>query len=78
MRANQIGEAIEAFRKNVELYPNSANVCDSLAEAFEKYGQLKQARENYEKAYKIAETEGDAQLAKTARENYERISNKMK
>ncbi|HEY0051311.1 MAG TPA: hypothetical protein VGB68_18590 [Pyrinomonadaceae bacterium] len=28
--------------------------------------------------YKMAEAKGEAQLAKTARENYDRISNKMK
>lgn len=76
LRANQTVEAIEVFRKNVALYPNSANVYDSLAEAFEKNGQTKQARENYEKAYKMAEAKGETQLAKTAKENFDRISNK--
>ncbi|HEX8369789.1 MAG TPA: alpha/beta hydrolase-fold protein [Pyrinomonadaceae bacterium] len=78
LRANRAAEAIEVFRKNVGLYPNSANVYDSLAEAYEKNGQMKQARENYEKAYKMAEAKDDAQLAKTAKENHDRISNKMK
>jgi uncharacterized protein len=78
LRANQNLEAIETFRKNAATYPNSANVYDSLAEAYEKNGQLKQARENYEKAYKMAETKGETLLAKTAKENYDRISNKMK
>lgn len=78
LRAQRNAEAIEVFKKNAGLYPNSANVYDSLAEAYEKNGQLKQAGENYEKAYKMAEAKGEAQLAKTARENYDRISNKMK
>jgi len=78
LRADKTLEAIEVFRKNVGLYPNSANVYDSLAEAYEKNGQLKQAGENYEKAYKMAEAKGEAQLAKTAKENYERISGKIK
>lgn len=78
LRADRTGEAIEVFRKNVETYPNSANVYDSLAEAYEKNGQLKQARENYEKAYKMAETRGEAQLAKTAKENMERVAGKIK
>jgi predicted alpha/beta superfamily hydrolase len=43
LRANRIDDAISAFRKNVENYPNSANVYDSLAEAYEKNGQLKLA-----------------------------------
>lgn len=77
LRANKTQEAIDAFKRNVEFYPNSANVYDSLAEAFEKNGQLKQARENYEKAYKVAEAKGETQLAKSAKENFERISAKM-
>ncbi|HMS43175.1 MAG TPA: alpha/beta hydrolase-fold protein [Pyrinomonadaceae bacterium] len=76
--ANRFDEAIAAFRKNVENYPNSANVYDSLAEAFEKNGQLKQAAEFYEKAYKRAEINGETQLAQTAKANFERISTKLK
>jgi predicted alpha/beta superfamily hydrolase len=78
LRSNRVPEAIEAFRKNSINHPNSANVYDSLAEAYEKNGQLKLAGENYEKAYKMAEANGEAQLAKTAKDNYDRISNKMK
>lgn len=78
LRANRVDEAISAFRKNVEIYPNSANVYDSLAEALEKSGQLKQAAENYEKAYKMAEKSGETQLAQSAKANFERISAKLK
>jgi len=78
LRANRLDEAISAFRKNVENHPNSANVYDSLAEAFEKNGQLKQAAENYEKAYRRAETNGESQLAQTAKANFERVSAKLK
>lgn len=76
--ADRLPEAIDVFKRNVELYPNSANVYDSLAEAFEKNGQLKQAKESYEKAYKMAESNGEAQLAQSAKANFERISGKMK
>jgi len=78
LRANRMDEAIAAFRKNVENHPNSANVYDSFAEALEKNGQLKQAAENYEKAYRRAETNGETQLAQTAKANFERISAKLK
>jgi predicted alpha/beta superfamily hydrolase len=78
LRDGQNEEALAAFRKNVELYPGSPNVYDSLAEALEKTGQLKKAGENYEKAYKMAEAAGEAALAKSARANYERIANKIK
>ena len=78
LQNNQLIEAIEAFRKNVENHPNSANVYDSLAEAYEKNGQLKQAKENYEKAYKMAEARGETELARVAKANFERISEKVK
>lgn len=78
LNANKINEAIDIFRKNVENFPNSANVYDSLAEAYEKNGQLKQAQESYEKAYKMAESNGEAQLAQSAKANFERISGKLK
>ena len=78
LNANRMDEALSVFRKNVENYPNSANVYDSLAEAFEKNGQLRQAAENYEKAYRRAETNGETQLAQTAKANFERVSAKLK
>lgn len=74
----KIEEAIEVFKKNSQLYPNSANVYHSLAEAFEKNGQLKQAKENYEKAYKMAEAQANLQLAKIAKDSYQRVSAKLK
>lgn len=78
LRAGQNPEALEAFRKNVELYPGSANVYDSLGEALEKDGQMKRAAESYEKAYKMAETAGEPELAASAKANYERITAKIK
>ena len=78
LNANQFADAISAFRKNVENYPNSANVYDSLAEAYEKNGQLKLAAENYEKAYKRAAVNNETQLAQTAKANFDRISAKLK
>ena len=78
LNANRLPEAIDAFKRNVELYPNSANVYDSLAEGYEKNGQLKQAKENYEKAYKIAESKGETQLAQISKANFERVSGKLK
>jgi predicted alpha/beta superfamily hydrolase len=78
LRAEKYTEAIEVFKKNVENHPNAANCYDSLAEAYEKSGALKLARENYEKAYKMAESHGETQLAQTARANFERLSAKLK
>lgn len=49
----KITEAIEVFKVNVKLYPESANTYDSLGEAYEKAGNKKLAIENYEKAIKL-------------------------
>ena len=40
-------EAIELFKMNVEDYPKSANVYDSLGEAYMINGDKKEAVENY-------------------------------
>ena len=78
LNAKKIPEAIELFRKNVENYPNSANVYDSLGEAYEKNRQAKQATENYEKAYKLAKAQGDEQRAQIFKANLDRVSVKLK
>ena len=51
--------AIDVFRKNVAAYPQSANVYDSLAEAYERAGDLKSARENYATAAGIGKKTND-------------------
>lgn len=53
LRERKINEAIEVFKLNVESYPNSANVYDSLAEAYLNGGNKEEAIKNYEKALKI-------------------------
>ena len=78
LRAGDVTDAIAVFKKNVANYPRSANVYDSIAEAYEKNGDGKAARENYEKAWKMAEQNGEAQLATSARANFERIAVKNK
>jgi predicted alpha/beta superfamily hydrolase len=44
-------EAVVAFKLNIENYPGSANVYDSLGEAYEAMNELAMAKVNYEKAY---------------------------
>lgn len=46
-------EAIEIFKMNVKLYPNSWNTYDSLGEAYAMIGNKKKAIENYEKSVKL-------------------------
>jgi len=75
LRAEKVDEAVETFEENVNLYPDSANVYDSLAEALEKKGAKSKALANYEKAYKMAEQKGEAQLAQAAKANFDRLKN---
>ena len=53
LRKNEFENAIEVFKINVALYPESDNVYDSLAEAFMKSGDSLQAYDNYKKALTI-------------------------
>jgi CubicO group peptidase (beta-lactamase class C family)/predicted transcriptional regulator YdeE len=46
-------ESIQVFEKNVELYPQSGNVYDSLGEAYAKVGQKDLAIRNYEKSLQL-------------------------
>lgn len=48
-----IDEAIEIFKLNIEAYPASFNVYDSLGEAYMKDGQNELAIQNYEKSIKL-------------------------
>ena len=73
---NEIDKAIEVFAENVKRYPGSANVYDSLGEAYENNSQLVEARNNYDKAVSIAKN-GDYTFLKTYESNLERINNKL-
>jgi peptidylprolyl isomerase len=53
LTANQVSEAIEVFKLNVEAYPNSANVYDSLAESYLVHGDKQLAIDNYRKALEL-------------------------
>jgi tetratricopeptide (TPR) repeat protein len=70
-------EAIAVFKTNVERYPNSANVYDSLAEAYERGGQLDLAEPLYDKARVLGEKNNDPNTA-IYKTNYERVHAKLK
>lgn len=70
-------EAIAIFKSNVERYPNSANVYDSLAEAYEKSDRLDLAAPLYEKAQTLGEQNSDPNLA-IYKTNFQRVSEKLK
>jgi CubicO group peptidase (beta-lactamase class C family)/predicted transcriptional regulator YdeE len=46
-------DGLRVFQKNVEEYPKSSNVYDSLGEAYMKVGQKDQAIQNYEKSLEL-------------------------
>jgi uncharacterized protein len=70
-------EAIAAFKSNVEHFPKSANVYDSLAEAYEKTGKLDLAKQNYERAVQLGEKNREPNLP-LYRKNLERASQAAK
>lgn len=53
MNSNKVTEAIELFKMNARLYPQSWNVYDSLGEAYAKAGNTALAIENYEKSIQM-------------------------
>jgi tetratricopeptide (TPR) repeat protein len=53
LRKQRIKEAIRVFQLNVEAYPESANVYDSLGEGYMVDGDKALAIENYEKSLKL-------------------------
>jgi len=59
----KIDEAIEIFRTNVERFPSSANVYDSLGEALEAADRLKEALTLYTRAYEISKERNDPNLS---------------
>jgi tetratricopeptide (TPR) repeat protein len=46
-------DGVEVFRRNVQEYPQSSNVYDSLGEAYAKVGQKDLAIQNYEKSLQL-------------------------
>jgi predicted alpha/beta superfamily hydrolase len=70
-------EAIAVFKANVERYPDSANVYDSLAEAYERGGRIDLAEPLYEKAQMLGQQNNDPNAA-TFKANYERAHAKLK
>ena len=70
-------EAIAVFKANVERYPTSANVYDSLAEAYERQGRLDLAEPLFDKARTLGQQNNDPNAA-IYKANYERVHAKLK
>jgi predicted alpha/beta superfamily hydrolase len=75
--SGQPDEAIAVFKTNVERYPASAKVYDSLAEAYERGGRLELAEPLYDKARVLGEQNKDQNLG-IYKANYDRVHTKLK
>jgi tetratricopeptide (TPR) repeat protein len=53
LQVGKIDQAIAIFKLNIESYPESANVYDSLGEAYMVKGNKEEAIMNYEKSLKL-------------------------
>jgi tetratricopeptide (TPR) repeat protein len=62
MGQGKLDEAIKLFRINVKNHPDSWNVWDSLGEGLRNNGDIKGAKENYEKAYEMAPANQKARI----------------
>ena len=62
LQGGNTGKAIDIFKYNVELYPNSANVYDSLGDGYDAQNMRKKALNNYKKAASVGEKINDPNL----------------
>lgn len=82
LNTKRIPEAIKVFKLNVEAFPNSANVYDSLAEAYMKNGDNELAIKYYKKTLEMIpkDTKADKafleRLKKGALENLKKLEKK--
>ena len=62
MRHKKIDVALSIFKANTHIFPNSANVYDSYAEALLENGKKDEAIKNYKKAVAVAKANNSKQL----------------
>jgi tetratricopeptide (TPR) repeat protein len=62
LRAHKLSEAIRIFRLNIEIYPQSGNVYDSLAEAYLQAGDKSQAIANCQKSLELNPNNANAKV----------------
>jgi tetratricopeptide (TPR) repeat protein len=63
LRGKRVADAILVFQKNVELHPASANVYDSLGEAYAAAGDTTRAIASYEKSLALDPSSENAKAA---------------
>ena len=75
LQMGRADEAIAVFEMNRDLYPEAANVYDSLGDGLKAAGRTADARIMYSKAVSIAEANGDSESQLSAfRANLESVS----
>ncbi len=77
LAAKRLTDAIAAFERNAALYPDSANVHDSLGEALEQDNQLARAREHFQRAIDLAGKAGDHNLQEIFRSHLARVDARL-
>ncbi len=77
MADKKIDEAIAAFQRNLQLYPGSANVYDSLGDGYESAGKLDLALQNCEKAVEVGTKTNDKNLDQF-KDHRKRLTEKIK
>lgn len=75
LQKEEIDAAIKVFTENVKRYPKSANVYDSLGEAFENDEQYEKALKNYQKAFELGTAQDHANTA-VYKKNMKRMKEK--
>ena len=69
LKQAQPKDALEVFKLNVSLYPQSANAYDSLGELYAELGNRELARKNYQRSLALnPENKGAAAYLKTAKQ----------
>ncbi|MFC1898107.1 alpha/beta hydrolase-fold protein [Candidatus Cloacimonadota bacterium] len=68
-------KAIEVFQENVKRFPVSANVYDSLGDAYENNEQFELAKKNYAKAFELAKDDDPAK--NIFQQNLKRMQEKL-
>jgi len=73
LQKQEVEKAIGFLEENTKRYPYSANVYDSLGEAYEINDQMKEAKKNYKKAHQLGEEQNHPN-ASIYKKNLERVN----
>lgn len=76
LNKKEFDKAIKIFKENVVRFPKSANVYDSLGEAYENNNQFVEAEKNYQKAVELAKPTGHPNLG-VYEDNLKRMQEKL-